>query len=984
MSVSRDATSLKFVPATAAEWTDFVNGLGIGALHNLHGLQDVASPVADAVGTAPLAGSATAFASAITGWTRKGAFQGDTGGASIANLTDTNLPDLNATSMTYVGLLFVTTITPTTLPGGLFMMGPGGTEINNVVAELHSGGEWQLTDGTNTAVGSVNHGTGMVPFVLRYNQTAGTVDLFVGGFSGSPEKISKTFVRPPAASRGIWLCAAYHNSSGTTWSFLATLSGASAEISDAQAIAAIARFTTGNPVSITVTPSTPSILVGGAVQLTATATFADGSTADVTASSSWVSSIPGDATVSATGLVTGLAPGAPVITATFGTLTSTSSVTVTATTVTTVVPLPNSVLTLLRFDESLAAVPPKDALGSLNDLGIDTGLSLPPVTIALCGFARAFSNGFALDAVDAEPGATLTTRDVTIQAILSWDLNSQNTLATDGTIIARGKGNAPAEYVAYGLQLHVVNAALQIGRMIMWWQDTAGTVHTQQGGDFVLPPVGGFMMLTATRRWIDSTHVEVRYYAGDQLLADALSSNGDIGGGTTGTFCVGTRYSAGAPGLFLCGVIDELRVANYEMSHEEIAATWTRISKLQPRAVTAMKQLMQPGAPISHDPASSVQKLFVRAPGMALGYAAGQIENFRQNTLPDRAFGPTLAEWEQIVGQAPLATFTTDQRRARVIAHLAQKAGVSIPGVAATVNDLLQLGPGQLQVLAFDSTIRDSFTALNTQRWAPNPSSQWSIGGSGLRVQLPIGSAVPFDGPNQLWQTCFTEALGSRYPKGAVAGNPAFFDGHATKIIASIIPTTLPTSCEVGVAFFDWCAGNGVLFGLRNNAGTFQLIVERFVGFVSQGVSVEATVTLVHMWLFLQQLEGATATTPATYQAAWSTTAQLGPYVSFPTFINPAPFQRVGFYARTFGGASLATALDMSFNDLIVRNPHGPRPFWWYAFRDSTLPGAPDLAGAESALKRLEQAQAGGHVITLTSAIADTDRVADTVPAGVI
>src|SRR6185312_13580046 len=120
-----------------------------------------------------------------------------------------------------------------------------------------------------------------------------------------------------------------------------------------------------------------------------------------------------------------------------------------------------------------------------------------------------FSNGYALDGLDVTPGASLATRDVTLQAILSWDLVAQNAYGQDGTIVARGKGGSSAEYVAYALELHVVNVALQIGELRMWWQDTAGAVHAQPGGQFVLPPPGAFVMVSAVRRWVSSTDVEL-------------------------------------------------------------------------------------------------------------------------------------------------------------------------------------------------------------------------------------------------------------------------------------------------------------------------------------------------------------------------------------------------------------------------------------------------------------------------------------------
>ncbi|UVB02979.1 hypothetical protein IVIADoCa2_2 [Xanthomonas phage vB_Xar_IVIA-DoCa2] len=82
----------------------------------------------------------------------------------------------------------------------------------------------------------------------------------------------------------------------------------------------------GNPAtSLTLAPATASVAVGATTQLTATVVPAD---ADGT--TTYVSSDPGVATVSASGLVTGVAEGSATITATRGSKSDTSDITVTA------------------------------------------------------------------------------------------------------------------------------------------------------------------------------------------------------------------------------------------------------------------------------------------------------------------------------------------------------------------------------------------------------------------------------------------------------------------------------------------------------------------------------------------------------------------------------------------------------------------------------------------------------------------------------
>jgi len=75
----------------------------------------------------------------------------------------------------------------------------------------------------------------------------------------------------------------------------------------------------GALVSIDVTSASQSDILGGTEQYTATGTYEDTSTADLTTSVDWTSSVPGVATVGLhTGLVTSVAVGATVVTATLG------------------------------------------------------------------------------------------------------------------------------------------------------------------------------------------------------------------------------------------------------------------------------------------------------------------------------------------------------------------------------------------------------------------------------------------------------------------------------------------------------------------------------------------------------------------------------------------------------------------------------------------------------------------------------------------
>ncbi|MFC0135539.1 hypothetical protein CR105_18035 [Massilia eurypsychrophila] len=91
---------------------------------------------------------------------------------------------------------------------------------------------------------------------------------------------------------------------------------------------------TVNPVtlvSLALTPQAPVLQIGAVRQLTATATFSNGTTADVTSATAFSSSIAGNASVGlANGLITGVAAGTSVVTASYNGQTATTTATVIA------------------------------------------------------------------------------------------------------------------------------------------------------------------------------------------------------------------------------------------------------------------------------------------------------------------------------------------------------------------------------------------------------------------------------------------------------------------------------------------------------------------------------------------------------------------------------------------------------------------------------------------------------------------------------
>ena len=114
--------------------------------------------------------------------------------------------------------------------------------------------------------------------------------------------------------------------------------------------------TTVSLVSVAIVPAAGPVPISGLQVLVATATYSDGSTRNVTPYSAWASTTPGVATVvAATGVVTGVATGASVVTASFLGKTSSTPIMVGATALTSLTVTPNTAVVHIGATQALLA-----------------------------------------------------------------------------------------------------------------------------------------------------------------------------------------------------------------------------------------------------------------------------------------------------------------------------------------------------------------------------------------------------------------------------------------------------------------------------------------------------------------------------------------------------------------------------------------------------------------------------------------------------
>jgi hypothetical protein len=604
----------------------------------------------------------------------------------------------------------------------------------------------------------------------------------------------------------------------------------------------------------------------------------------------------------------------------------------------------------IRFNETDSSTKPQDDGLVCNDF--DTTLvgntAMPALVPAAVGRGRLFDGATTgIGARDRVSGATLLTRDMSIQAILSWDAAGQLAAAVPGNIISRGLGTSPAEYIGYRLRLDVVSAPTFTGLLRWAWMDIGGTEHLQAGAQVTITP-GQFTMLTATRRWVSPTQVELRYYVGDQLIGSVTSADGSIGGGTTGAIQIGYRSTAGVNSNWYAGIIDEIQIVDRELVLEEIEATWLRITRYQVLGTQLFLENHDQGFPMSTDPGSDVQ-LDTRMVGQSLGFAAAHIEDLRANFLPTRAYGRNLELWEQLVRPVVGGSPDVQARRDRVVARLRQRRGVSIPGLQDALVDLVDADVNALEFLAFDNRWSDAFNTISSLRWDLTPASAslaTPTATAGSARFAPGAGSFTMQGDEGVWLAI----------AAGVSRSSELSTNQGEHALAKMTMTTPQSGLESGVWFGNRATSSYVLLGLRDTAGSFQVVTESFVGRVSQGLVVRDTLAgnPAAIWLHLYN-------TGTSWQAAWSIVSRTSGYATSATFAGPNQVHWSGCYLRSIGAIGAPV---VNFDDFTLWTPNGSRSLVAYVYRNPALGGAPDIEGSQSVIRAIKHSFTEGGIIT--------------------
>jgi uncharacterized protein YjdB len=237
--------------------------------------------------------------------------------------------------------------------------------------------------------------------------------------------------------------------------------------------------------SVTVSPSSAALRVGGTVQLGAVTQ--DSANNVLTGRSvTWSSSAPGIAGVSASGLVTALAAGSATITATSEGKSGTAAITITVAPVATVTVTPSTALLRVGTQVALAATTKDSAGNTLTGRAITWVSNAPAVaTVSASGVVSAVAQGSASVTATSEgksATATITVTLVPVSTVTVTPASSSILVGATQQLSAVTKDSAG----------HVLT-----GRTITWSSNAAGIAGVSSGG-LVSAFAAGSVTITAT------------------------------------------------------------------------------------------------------------------------------------------------------------------------------------------------------------------------------------------------------------------------------------------------------------------------------------------------------------------------------------------------------------------------------------------------------------------------------------------------------
>ena len=165
----------------------------------------------------------------VPGWTRRAVKSTDGSGVAFYNSTDASLPNVGSASMTV--LMYYATQGN---PAGTRSVLVAGCCAGYATVSIDPAKHYKLSvNTTGTATGSMDHGTEVIPIVLKLDHTNGRQAIIT----------NRETIAPPNTQlgpyKGIYLAAANGAAPDGRWLYMAAWYATSAEMSDAQIAALI-------------------------------------------------------------------------------------------------------------------------------------------------------------------------------------------------------------------------------------------------------------------------------------------------------------------------------------------------------------------------------------------------------------------------------------------------------------------------------------------------------------------------------------------------------------------------------------------------------------------------------------------------------------------------------------------------------------------------------------------------------------------------
>jgi uncharacterized protein YjdB len=290
--------------------------------------------------------------------------------------------------------------------------------------------------------------------------------------------------------------------------------------------------------SIAVTPANPSIATNGTQQFIATGTYSNGATANLTEEVAWTSSNASVARVNDYGLTTGLAAGTSTITATYGSLTASTTLTVTAPTLQSITVTPSNASIAAGFTEQYTATG-TFSNGTTQNITSSVTWSSSNTRAATISTGLAEGGAAGSTTITATSGSitgstTLTVTAATVQSIAVTPANP--------SIVA----NATQQFIATGTYSN--GATANLTEEVTWTSSNASVARVNDYG-LTTGLTAGTSTITATYgSFTASTTLTVVAPAASIALVSISVSPGDMRlptGETSQLTAVG-HYAGGA------------------------------------------------------------------------------------------------------------------------------------------------------------------------------------------------------------------------------------------------------------------------------------------------------------------------------------------------------------------------------------------------------------------------------------------------------